>query len=270
MGKVFKYSHLFYLGLFFTLISCEEVVYINLNSSSPNIVVEGFIAMDSLCTLNLSFTTNYYDISEPLPVSDATVTLSSDRNEEEVLVDKGNGLFTGTTIIGTPGTSYTLSIERPSGTVLGYTTMPDTASIISISAGPVPFYRPGYEPPLILDIAFIDKPSQDNFYMLRIFRNDTLMNDAISLASDEFNSSGIIEYTEWRYDFKNRDRAKVEVYSIDKDLYTYFMMLNDVSSPGISFSTPYNPKSNLTGAALGYFGSWSFVSDTITVNYEKQ
>lgn len=265
MGKIIKPGYFLAFVLLFVVIACEEVIDIELKGSSPNMVVEGFIARDSLCTLKLSFTTDFYDISAPLPVTDALVTLRTSYGVEELLTDNGNGLFTGTTIYGIPGTTYQIEINRPSGICVGETTLYDTCSIISITANPVPFYRPGYEPPLILDITFTDNKDIENFYMMRIFRNDTLMTGSISLASDEFNSTGVIQHTEWQYDFKSEDRARVEVYSIDRNLFAYFMMLNDVSSASMSFSTPYNPRSNLIGSALGYFGSWSYVSDTITV-----
>jgi hypothetical protein len=265
MNFKIKYSAFLLILPIFALISCEEVINIDLNSSSPKIVVEGHIAKDSLCILKLSYTADYFDNSEPIAVTDATVTLTSNIGEGEVLNNLGNGEYRGSTIYGSVNTTYSLSIDVAGETITGYTTLFPPTAITAIEANPIPFVPPGFDPPLILTIRFVDNPAIDNYYMLKIYRNDTLMTGSVSLTTDEFITSNEVEYTEWRFDFIATDSAKVEIFSIDKDLYRYFSMLNDVTSSGINFSTPYNPRSNLTSGALGYFGSWSFVSDSLTI-----
>lgn len=245
--------------------SCEEVIRIDLNSRNPELVVEGLIASDSTCTVRLSLTTDYFEVEEAMPVDDATITLASNYGEKETLTYMGNGLYRGFEIRGVPGTHYNLDIARGLNSITGSSYLPGPAEIISIEGRQAPFSRPGEQPAYILDIKFSDKSETINYYMLRIFRNDTLMDGSISLVSNNYNSTGIIDYSEWRYEFYPADSAKVEVYSIDRDLYSYFSMLNEVTSYGINFSTPYNPGSNLTGNTLGYFGSWSVTSKSVKI-----
>lgn len=246
-------------------VSCEEVIDVDLNSRSPEIVVEGVIARDSTCIVKLSMTTDYFDTAYEIPVTDATVNLTSDQGEEETLVHEGNGYYLGSKLKGKVGANYILNINPGAETITGESYLPEPVEIISTEGRESPFSRPGDDPGYVLDIKFTDNPETDNFYMVRVYRNDTIMTGNIGLASNEYNLSGVIEYTEWMYDFRVGDSATVEVYSIDNNLYSYFTMLNEVTSFGINFSTPYNPRSNLSGNTLGYFGSWALVSDSTVI-----
>lgn len=246
--------------------ACEEVIDIDLNSSNPVVVIEAFIARDSVCVARLEYTTDYFSIGNPPPITDAAVTLSGSNGQSETLVHVGEGIYRGSLIRGEAGISYLIEIDHNGETITAHTSLPEKSEIVTIDAIRSTFTRPGDEPSYLLDIIFSDNPFAENYYMVRIIRNDTLMKGYISLASDFFNNSGKIDYTEWRYDFRSGDRATVELYSIDRDLFVYFSMINEATSPGIGFATPYNPRSNLRGNALGYFGSWSVTSDSIRIN----
>jgi len=266
MMRHIKLRNIFIVAtLCLSLHACEEVIDIDLRSRTPEMVVEGVIARDSTCRIRLSMTTDYFDNVEEVPVTDADVTLMANNGEEETLIHTGYGYYSGSTINGTTGVTYTLIIKTGGKEITGHTYLPEPVEIKSIEGIPAPFGRPGDDPVYILEVKFSDNPETENYYMLRFFRNDTVMTDIISLASNAYNSSGTMEYSEWRYDYSQGDSAIVEVYSIDSDLYSYFSMLNEVTSFGINFSTPYNPRSNLTGNALGYFGSWSFVRDSTVI-----
>ena len=246
-------------------ISCEEVIVVDLRSRPPELVVEGFIALDSTSIVKLSMTTDYFENTQADPVTGATIILETDNGESETLVHRGNGFYTGSSVIGTTGVTYTIRINNDGEEIAGYTYLPEPVKIISTEGIEPPFGRPDDEPVYIIEVKFTDSPETENYYMLRFYRNDTIMSESISLASNAYNSTGTVEYTEWRYEFSPGDSAVVEVYSIDSALYSYFSMLNEVTSFGINFSTPYNPGSTLSGNTLGYFGSWSYVSDSTVI-----
>ena len=248
------------------LFSCEEVINIDLDSVDPELVVEAVIAKDSTCRVLLTLTSPYYDARTPVKVDDAVVSISSNRGEYELLENQGGGLYRSKLIAGATGVSYMLNIEWGSKSITGSATLNEAVQIISADPVNNPFNRPGSEQAFILETKFADNPETDDFYMLRYTRNDTLLGGHISLVSDALSIPGLIDYTEWRYDFRKDDRVTVEVYSIDRNLFSYFMELNEITSSGIAFSTPYNPGSSLSEGALGYFAAWSFSSLTFVIN----
>ena len=248
------------------LTSCEEIIDIDLRSVDPALSVEAVILEDDFCSVTLALTTDYFDSGIPVPVDDAEITLSSSIAESETLSPQGNGVYSGSLIKGKPGVTYYIIIEYKEKIITGSTYLPAETEIVSLVAEPFPYQDPGEEPFFLLKLTFKDDPVESNYYMLRIFRNDTLMKENISLISDSFNNSGELEYTEWRYWFRSGDRARVELCSIENQLYRYFSEVNEMTGQGFSFSTPYNPRSDLSGNALGYFGSWSSTSAILQVN----
>lgn len=253
-------------GVISSLTSCEEIIDIDLRSVDPELAVEAIIEADKFCRVTLTRTTDYFDSGTPDPVNDAEITVSSNLAESETLLLQGDGVYTGSSFRGKPGVTYFIRIEYNSRIITGSTYLPAPTEILTLQAEPYPYQDPEEEPLSLLNITFKDNPLEINYYMLRIFRNDTLMKGHISLVSDSYNNSGVLEYTEWRYIFRSGDRARVELCSIDNILYRYFSEVNEVTGQGISFSTPYNPRSDLSGNALGYFGSWSFTTANLLVN----
>jgi hypothetical protein len=65
--------------------------------------------------------------------------------------------------------------------------------------------------------------------------------------------------------FYGGGEAEVQVFSIDESVYNYFLQLNDVLywKRRLMPPTPYNPKSNISNGALGYFAAWSYDSEKI-------
>ena len=66
--------------------SCEKVVYIDLNSTNPIPVVEANVTnMPGPYTVKLSTTVNYYDSNTFPAITDATVTISDNAGNSEIL-----------------------------------------------------------------------------------------------------------------------------------------------------------------------------------------
>ena len=77
------------------------------------------------------------------------------------------------------------------------------------------------------------------------------------LVSDE----NLISTTLQRSTFDEGSTVRVELYSIDEGTYDYFNTLVDVlQSSGMNSATPFNPTSNVSNNALGYFGAWAVSS----------
>ena len=80
--------------------SCEEVIEVDLNSASPVLVADGLIVKDSVSWIRLSYTTDYFNSTQPAWVSDARVVLHDDAGNSELLNYYGNGLYKGSGLKG--------------------------------------------------------------------------------------------------------------------------------------------------------------------------
>jgi hypothetical protein len=65
--------------------------------------------------------------------------------------------------------------------------------------------------------------------------------------------------------FYEGGEAEVQVFSLDESVYNYFLQLNDILywKRRVMPPTPYNPKSNISNGALGYFAAWAYDSRKI-------
>ena len=260
------------------LCSCEQVIKVDLNDADPAFVVEAIIYKDSVAVVRLTRTASYFSLEESEFIGNATINIS-DGNSSEELSYSGNGYYTGHTIIGTEGRTYQLEITYGGKIYTGRSYMPKGTHIISVDYvkdESVSIFNPDGKTMFTIKTDFIDDPDKDNFYMVRFFLNGEILKDSYyvlteknavngSLDISNINSSDndTIRFSEWM--FYNGGGAEVQVFSIDESVYNYFLQLNDILYWKRRFMppNPYNPKSNISNGALGYFAAWSYDSRKI-------
>jgi hypothetical protein len=257
------------LALLFTLSSCEEVIDIDLNSVSPVLVAEGYMELDSFCTLRLTYTTDYFQQESAELAEDAVVTLSDQSGASEILSYMGMGIYKGQTLRGTEFSAYTLTIETEEQVNAGVSTLMPVPVFDSLRIEDFPFGgpHPGEDFPKMLTLSFHNDPTVADHYMLRLNMNGEPMDDNFALASDEFTSSSeTVEYTTMMFPTEDGDTLSMEVYAIDKDTYRYYSQINEAIGGGMAMSsTPYNPASNLGADILGYFMARSMLDTTLVL-----
>src|SRR5665213_2438318 len=129
MKKIF-FSFLPILFLF----SCQQVININLNSVSPKLVVE-----DKLSTkpgsylVKLTQTTNFFGDTTPSFVTGAQVIINDNSGHRDTLHELYPGKYFTSTLQGTIGETYTLSVNSQGKNYSAITQMTDTLTIDSIS-----------------------------------------------------------------------------------------------------------------------------------------
>jgi hypothetical protein len=258
--------------------SCEDVIEIDLNDADPVFVVEAIIFKDSICTVHLTRTASYFSPDEPQVIDDAIINLS-DGTLIENLNYAGNGYYTGNTIIGTEGTNYEIEIFHDGVRYKGTSFLPFETDIVGISYNKTEsgsMFDPTLRTMFIIKIEFIDDPDQDNFYMVRykldgevqqnsyyVLTEDKAVNGYLNMFDINNADKDTISFSEWM--FCERGEVEVQVFSIDESIYNYFLQLNDILfwKRTIVPPTPYNPKSNISNGALGYFAAWTFDSSKI-------
>src|ERR1035437_694632 len=107
-----KLNRFAFYFLLFTFFSCQKVININLNSASPQIVVQGNISNQAEAySVQLAQTVNFSDPNSFPPVSGAKVLLNDNAGNSDTLKENPAGIYTGSKLSGTPNRSYMLLIN---------------------------------------------------------------------------------------------------------------------------------------------------------------
>lgn len=242
------------------LSSCEKVIDIDLNSSNPVLAADGKMEMDSLAWVRLSYTTDYFNNEAPSYLEDAIVIITNSKGEQEELMYKGEGMYKGQSMLGEANEVYTLSFEEESNVHIASAELYAPTEIYYISFEESIFSNPHsnkvtYSP----IIKFGDDPTMKNYYMVKIWKNDTLTSSKYTSFEDTFfNNNDTISYSPFTTSFDLDDEIRVRVYSIDKETDHYYNQLNDNQGGGGMSGTPYNPSSNFGYEVLGYFTASSY------------
>lgn len=252
------------IAIVFAVSSCEEVIEIDLNSTNPALVVEGYLYKNQVARVYLTETANYFSLDDPVPIENARVSLTADSINSEELVNLGGGNYIGAEIIGTEGTNYTLEIEWEDNIYSGSAYLPVQPEILFMD---LIEFQPAPQAPVFTQISstWKDVSEMDDYYYVKYIQNDTVLKDFYFTFPDQIAIEDTIEFTNPVQSFIPGDHVVVQVYAIDEPLFNYFNQLNDALGGGMAMSsTPYNPTSNINGA-MGYFAAWSYDADTITV-----
>lgn len=263
MKKIF-----FFALMVFTLASCTEVLSPEESEVTPRVVINAVLIKDSVCKVKLTRTQGYYN-SDPVPtITNATIVLTENGSTTETLTHTGNGVYEGSTIIGTVNSLYSIDVIVDGKTYTATATMLPVAPIDSLKY----FYEPGstiadegYYP----TIYAVEPAGETNYYMFKYYRNDSLMNDSgdFQVSDDRYLSTNI-DGVPFPYAYKLNDVARLEMYSLNQVQYLFYTdFLAQIYSDGGFFSTPpANPRSNFSGSdVIGVFQVSDMSTKSITI-----
>jgi hypothetical protein len=189
-------SMVFGLWSIVCLSSCEEVINIDLNSSNPKLVVEGWIYnTPGPYRIRLSLTTNYFDTTAAPKVEDALVIVS----ENDTLIDTlkmGNpGVYrTQKILLGKIGATYTLKIFYNGSLYEAASTLKPIAVIDSLTYEYKEDTRrdgTGY----FVSIYFQEPATSGDYYRWVFYKNNKVHKKRDELyASDEFYNGNYIAF----------------------------------------------------------------------------
>ncbi|MFA5818064.1 MAG: DUF4249 domain-containing protein [Bacteroidales bacterium] len=258
--------------LIITLIlsSCTKVIDIDLNSASPQLVIEGNISdLPGPYSVRLSKTVNFNKTNLFPPASGAIVKISDNTGNSEILTETSPGLYSTSLIQGTPGRTYTLTVTYEEKIYEATSTMPygvyiDTLTIQEFCNG-IQGAATGKIIAKYINVQFYDPSEISNYYrFIQIFNG--VPQDDIFLIDDQLQNgqtiSNLLAHT--RNNFQPGDTVTVLLQRFDKGVYEYFRTLSQLRSAELS-SSPSNPLSNFNNGALGYFSAYSLRSKTIVI-----
>jgi hypothetical protein len=249
--------------------SCTKVININLNDSSPRIIIEGSISdKPSSCFIRISKSVNY-NLPNTFPaIIGAYVTIADNLGNSSVLSETADGYYSAISFTGVPGRTYTVSVTIDGRSYTATSAMPYPVTIDSISQDIFLFGNFGGNGKIkFVKIQYQDPAGKANFYRFIEIINGK-PTDAILIDNDVLRDGETIIQDIIRRDpaVQTGDTVQILLQTIDKQVFTYFEQLNQTLNEfGGQTATPANPVSNFNNGALGYFSAFAVRSGTIVI-----
>ncbi|MFC2136916.1 DUF4249 domain-containing protein [Bacteroidota bacterium] len=256
-----------------SILSCEEVIEIDLNSTDPKIVVEANITDDpGPYLVKLSWTEDYFEPSEFIRINNAFIVIADDKGIIDTLSEDEPGIYYTSKIQGVPGNTYTLRITINGDEIIASSTMPDKIELDAINyeyiLAPTPHDEDGYR----LKCEFQDPEDEENFYRFKVYQNDTLYYDNkydIYLWDDKFFDGNYVDLAVKRrgtFPLKINDSMRIELLIYNEVTFMYYTtLLNSITeytemeimrSMVMGSFAPANPETNLSYEVVGYFAAY--------------
>jgi hypothetical protein len=241
--------------------SCQKVIDLDLNSASSQIVIEGNVYdQTGPYLVKISQTVNFDESNVYPPVTGATVEISDDVGNSEVLTESSSGTYITSALQGISGRTYTLTVASKGKTYTATSTMPNPVNIDSIYLEKSMFGNDK-----LVSVNFNDPANTNNYYRLIEFINNERQT-GFNVTDDNLNQGKIISYSFMSAGNDSKletgDNVTVWLESIDDNVYEYF---RTAGRDGGQSSSPSNPTSNISNGALGYFNACSVHEISIIV-----
>ena len=265
---------LYILFLFFTIISCEDVIDIELPNSEPRLVVDASfeiyfnetpMAIDGY--LRLTMSGPFFGDGVP-PVNDATVFITNLENNSVIDFELSDnpGFYIpveGATINPEFNTTYELTIIHDGEVHKATTQIFPSVPIDSVEQGDGTLFE-GDETEIIL--TFTDDGTRDDFYLFDFDFN------LLEVSEDRFYQGETFTFSYFYENMVGGEEVTIKILGIDERYHNYAELLIEQSSQeaGNPFQTvPTLLRGNIINTtnpdnyALGYFN----ISEAYRVNF---
>jgi hypothetical protein len=258
--KIKFYLHFVILFVSILFVACEKVINVDLNDSAQQIVIEGNITNSGQpCEVKITKTINFDETNNFPTIDNASVTLSDNAGNSEVMQNTSQGIYKSSSIIGIPGRTYTLKVVFDSKEYTAVSTMPYQISLDSLKTDSVSFF--GSTQRQITPL-YTDSLGIVNFYRFKLIVNG-IPDKTIFVEDDELTDGRQTSKPLFGGDIEieQGDIVQVQMMCIDKPVHLYFFSLSQTQSGDTG--APANPVSNFSGGCLGYFSANTFEEKSI-------
>jgi len=260
------------------LMSCQETVILDIESSEPQVVIEGLITNSDLNFIKVTKSRSFYDTGEAEKVTNATVVVSVNAEDIVFIHNPGNnpqleGVYLppmGFSPV--VGNTYSMSVivngeeYEAEETLLPVTTIDS----LTVRLDEDEMLKTDVEG-RFYEVIFYAKEPQDrvDHYLFKYYRNDSIVRDHfedIYVSEDKFLGEEIDDLPIAGY-YAIGDTVRVEMYSLTRESYVFYSdVFNLINGDGGMFSPPpANPRNNISNDGLGYFQVSAIDSETIVV-----
>lgn len=235
--------------------SCQKVIDVNIDDAPPKVVIEAEINEGEPVYVHLSRSIEL-DKNNNFPhISGANIILTDDAGNSDTLTEDNlndDEYYIGYNIIGRPGRTYILTVAVDGETYTAVSTMPQRIELDSVTARAFS----GFGDPIdFLVIHYNDPQKKGDYVRAKVWVNNWLVPD-LFLEDDNFVNGNYNAATLFsgEYELADGDDIIVELNTLDKAVYDYYVELEEVSGSS-QVASPSNPVTNISGGALGYFSA---------------
>jgi len=256
MKAIKRYHYFFFLV---AMLSCTKVINVNLNSTSPDIVIEGNVNDGpGPYQVKLSQTVNFSEPNSFPPVTGAIVQITDSTTgvTDSLSEDIPGTYFTKNLMKGIPGHQYQLYVSTNGHVYTASSTMPMPVMLDTVS-----FYSSSVfgETRTNAVANFQDPAGIANYYTFTEFVNGQKVDRTFSF-SDRLSDGKYLHLQLFNDSTINPgDRVRVEMHCVDNAVWKYFNTLGQAKGNNSQSITPANPLSNISNNALGYFSAQTIV-----------
>jgi len=257
MNKLNRIPVFLILTMFLMLVSCEDVIKLDLTNSPSRTVIEATLnASKGECIVQVSKSLDFYQTDSFAKVEKATVQLVNGTGAVQILPELSPGLYSAGNISVSPGEVFHLNvIVSGSEQYSAQTKAPDAVVLDSLKVIPGNVDpRPGSTPRYLLDLKWKDPAGVTDFYRFKVTTNGKPHTGSMNISNDKLFNGTEVDMPLNRYRFELGDTVRFEFQAIDSISYSYYSQINDMARPSFVAATPYNPIGNFDNGALGYFG----------------
>ena len=251
------------IALGMILISCEEVIDVDLDTAPPKLVVDASIdwvkdTSGNQQKIKLSTSTGYYSADFP-SVSGATITIANSASAVFNFVENpGTGEYICTNFVPVIGETYTLTIHLNGET---YTATDKMMGAPKIEDNILQNNEGGMAGDEVeITYYYQDNPLETNYYIFSN-KNPHIAFPQYQVENDENNNGGLTPVFYSDKDLKPGDVVNIKLYGISKRYYDYFRKILNASGAdtGPFATTPtsvygnISNQTNSTNTPFGYF-----------------
>lgn len=254
--------------------SCQKVIDIDFNSSSPVIIIEGTVTdQPGPYHVKITQSVNYNDPNVFPTITNALVIITDNQGNSDTLVETSPGNYYTKTLQGVPGRTYTLKITASGKEFVATSTMPLPVVIdsLKITKQTTPKGSNNF-----VSVQITDPTGIANYYrFIKVINN---VEQATILIEDDLMQDGnkvlipLISSKQTEIKLIKDDTLTVLLQSIDVNVFNSFRTLLQLFSTGegptsmlSQSASPANPQTNISNGALGYFSACSVTKKTTII-----
>lgn len=229
-----------------SLISCQKVIKVDLNSQDPKFVIEAlFTSGDSVHTVLITKTLNIYDgIANPT-INNAVVTIVDNLGNSENLISMGEGKYKTINFPVDSSKYYILKVVVENKEFIAKCKVPNFVALNKITTFK---FGSGENSIVALIPERLDIANEKNYYNFDVFQNGKKI-DGNFIQDDQFADGKLMQQPIFSRDTKGGDTIRIDMFMIQPEIYKYLFTLQQ-NNQG---ATPANPTSNFSGDCYGYF-----------------
>lgn len=248
---------LFLLPLLLLTGACTEIIDLDLNETSPRLVIEGRVSdQPGPYYVKISRTLNFDEPNNWPAVSHAGVWITDSEGVTDTLQETVPGLYATSHLQGKPGNTYTLVVEVDGETYTASSAMPPPVPVDTAYLTESAFMGGDG---LLPTVEFRDPAGVANYYRIAFNRDGDPLPGFFTLSDKVWDGEKVSRPFRFAdYDIQPGDQLTVELQSVDPAVYDYFYVLEQTSGQGFNQSpTPSNPTGNFDDdRVLGYFSAY--------------